>query len=156
MNATCFSSKKNIPRRSIETNTLYFQNQNSHKEDMKDKKHKKKCAQTRKNNKLAYRRKHQKKPNLPSLLWKARIKSYEKNVKQPLNKPKLSIPNMPHVTRLKQVKKGIIFSLPIYNYNGHNIHYKDIITKIPLSYKYSIFRECKFITLKDQFKTISA
>jgi len=56
---------------------------------------------------------------------------------------------MPHITRLKQIKRIciiIIIIIIIHGYDSHYIHFEKVITKIPLSYKHFIFREYKFFT----------
>ena len=65
---------------------------------------------------------------------------------------------MPHITRLKQIKRIciIIIIIIIHGYNSHYIHSEEVITKIPLFYEHFIFREYKFFTLKDQLRTIFA
>jgi len=56
---------------------------------------------------------------------------------------------MPYFTKLKQIKKkdNLIIVL-IIGYIDHYIHFKKLITEIPLCYKYIILREYKFTTLK--------
>lgn len=66
--------------------------------------------------------------------------------------------DMPHITRLKQVKRRCIILIInfIFIYNSHYIHSKEVIMKISISYKHLVFREYKFITLKNHLEIIFA
>jgi hypothetical protein len=62
---------------------------------------------------------------------------------------------MPHITRLKQVRKrGNLIIVLIIGYNNYYIHFKKIITEILISYKHTILRRYKFITLKSILKPV--
>ena len=62
---------------------------------------------------------------------------------------------MPHITRLKQVRKrGNLIIVIIIGYNDYYIHFKKVITEILISYKHTILRRYKFITLKSILKPV--
>jgi hypothetical protein len=62
---------------------------------------------------------------------------------------------MPHTTRLKQVRKrGNLIIVIIIGYNDYYIHFKKVITEILISYKHTILRRYKFITLKSILKLV--